>query len=160
MRWVKALAGFAIGTFGSVSIGACETGDTTIKATFRLATTRVRPTPRVAGTDNSFVIVLKPDRSVSEQFTSSGEKPVKATGSQVLGEGRFRVVGENSIERVISLDTHIERVTIRVTGHTCSASWAFELKPGQTEYKLYSTQLGQNAYYSRVATVNSTCSIR
>jgi hypothetical protein len=136
-------------------------GDTLISVHYRSKAVRVRPTPRVGGVDVDFRIVLHSDGRVEDAWSVKDGKRGNRTSKLGPNSGGvvYRVLDAGTITRTGDVGTHFHKMTIRVSGKNCTADVEFVLKPGQTEYRDYSTELKTMATYSSLGTQYVTCVI-
>ena len=136
--------------------------DTVISVFYASKAVRVRPRPNQGGTGHvTFRIVLHANGTVEDAFENKdGPKGKMKTklGKQPRG-AVYRVIDASTIERTAEEPTHFHKLTIKVNGKNCTANVDYTLKPGQTEYRGYSTELKQWAYYSKMEMEYATCVI-
>jgi hypothetical protein len=149
------------------SPAVAEKGDAIITVDYETRAVRVRPEPDVRHSQHRMVIVLHPDGRVEDEYTGAGPHPsVFANKNRRLGNTesasnvRYRVVDKNTISRTSESGALVSTLTVVVSGKTCTANIDYSLKPGETEFKAFSTQLGTMAYYSETAATRTTCKIR
>jgi hypothetical protein len=113
--------------------------------------------------------VLNPDGTASADVTQTafyifsstihfegrlGSPPTAAPG----GTAQIRVAGRNSLRLIWNLPNNQLVVRIDVSGRSCSASFASELRPGQSEHTLYD---GNQYHYCNAPRVEqASCQVR
>jgi hypothetical protein len=144
-----------------VPSAVAETGDITISIHYRSKAVRVRPTPRIGGTDVDFMIVLHANGKVQDGYSVKGGK--SGSSKSEMGPKAngvvYRVVDAGTITRTSDAGTHLYKITVRVSGKNCTANVEYILKPGKKEYRDFSTELGTMAYFSSLEATNVTCAI-
>jgi hypothetical protein len=153
---------FAGACFLDSEIAAAASGDTAIHVHYAAKSVRVRPQPNNGGSGTvDFEILLHPNGKVEDKFAV--KDGLKGEFKSKLGnqshKAVYRVIDASTIERTTDLGTHFHKLTIKVAGKNCTANVEYLLKPGQTEYRDYSTQLKKWAYYSKLEMDYATCVI-
>ena len=148
--------------FSGSEISAAASGDTAIHVHYAAKSVRVRPQPNNGGSGTVDVeILLHANGKVEDKFAVkdglSGESKSKL-GSR-SHNAVYRIIDASTIERTTDLGTHFYKLTVKVAGKNCTANVEYLLKPGQTEYRDYSTQLKTWAYYSKLEMDYATCVI-
>ena len=171
---VNRSVGFFLGlAFAFVALAGsarAEGGDTRIKLGFTVKATLAenRDVPGVvAGSSgparHNFTVLLKPDGVVSESYEGSGRFVLVNKGEAVLGQDgnrlQYRVVDQNTIERISQNDNQVQTVTVKVDGKSCPMAFKIELKPGKTAYVAYSQSRGRMLNYRSFELVESSCMI-
>lgn len=140
---------------------AAAPGDTNIYVHYKVNAVRVRPSFRVGSATVDFRIVLHANGTVKDAFAvkdgQKGGAKVKL-GRQPKGV-TYRVIDNSTIERTFDVGTHIHKLTVKVEGKNCTAASDYTLKPGKKEFRDYSTELKQLAYYSSLKAEYVTCVI-
>ena len=73
------------------------------------------------------------------------------------GTAQVRVAGQHRLLLIWNLPNNQFVVTVNVTGQTCNASFAANLKPGQSEYSLYDGNIYH--YCGRPVPVSASCQV-
>jgi len=73
------------------------------------------------------------------------------------GTAQVRVAGQHRLLLIWNLPNNQMVVTVNVTGQTCSASFATNLKPGKSEYTLFDGNIYH--YCDRPIPVSSSCQV-
>jgi hypothetical protein len=144
---------------------SAASSDTKIYVFYGVKAVRARPQPTQGKATGEFRILLRADGKVEDRFESksgqlAGQKSQLKSrlGAQPL-KAVYRVIDDSTIQRTTDLGTHFHRLTIKLVGKNCTATSEWVLKPGQKEYRDYSIQLKQMAYYSLLETEYATCVI-
>ena len=156
------LVGIAALGFDTLDANAAS-GDTIIKVSYQTKTYRTRPHPGPGGALNSFEFVLHRNGTVNEKYSMEGANPLSKESNRELGRSSrvsLRVVSDIEIERIVDDETSTHRIRITLTGKSCVAEVSGELKPGQTEYRGWTSKYGQDAFFSRVEYHDIRCSIQ
>lgn len=136
-------------------------GDTNIYVHYKVNAVRVRPSARAGSATVDFRIVLQANGTVSDAFAVKdglkGGVKIKL-GRQPKGVV-YRVIDDSTIERTADVATHMHKLTVKVAGKNCTATSDYVLKPGQKEFREYSTELKQMAYFSSLKAEYVTCVI-
>jgi hypothetical protein len=138
-------------------------GDTVINIAVTVRTDRVRPEPSTGFSTPKWSFVLHKDKTVTDTYDSTGDRPLKETNLRKLGgknEGRFEVLGPDHLRRHSAGKTFTQQIDVFIKGPTCTAAYEMKLKPGFKEFELYSPQLGKTAYYRVIAMESATCEIK
>lgn len=109
--------------------------------------------------------VLNADRSASADLTINGfmlntnvhfdARLGRSTLPAPGGTSQLRVLGRDRIRAIWSLPNNNLIMDFAVSGRSCSAVLTMSLKPGKTQYSMYS---GSKFYYCSAARVlNTTC---
>ena len=99
-------------------------------------------------TETAFIL------STQIHFEGRLGRPTPAPG----GTAQVRVAGQHRLLLIWNLPNNQFVVTVNVTGQTCNASFAANLKPGKTEYTLYD---GNTYHYcGRPVPVSATCQVQ
>lgn len=145
---------------------SAASGDTNIFVSYKIDTTRLRPSPVSGVGEVSLRAVLHSDGTVDDVVEAKGGKNTKQwqlndrkLGGQKDFKPQWRVIDENTLERKSSERTYDLIVRVIVKGKNCKADVAYALHPGQKEYVVYSTQLDQIAYYSKLKPFALKCKI-
>jgi len=139
-------------------------GDTNIHVTYKVASTRVRPSPIEGDGSGSLRVILHADGKVDDVVEGEGkyakrwEMKDRKLGPQDSG-AQYRVIDRNTIVRTSSSPTHTFTVRITVSGTSCRANVTYTLKPGHREFEVYSPQLGTAAFYSKLSPHSISCRI-
>ncbi len=150
----------------SAAYGAAETsdGDTHIFVYYVTKSVRVRPSTRIGETAVDYEIVLHPNGKVEDAWGEKGgrkgETDVKLGGNLGEGQAVYRVIDTNTIVRRGDVGNYIFQLTVNVGGKNCSVKVEYLLKPGEQEYRSYSNELKQMAYFSSIEMAYSTCVIK
>jgi hypothetical protein len=88
--------------------------------------------------------------------TTVGPNETMAVGS---GRARWRVTGPNELLREANYPQHIQRLTVKVVGKSCTVSVSYALKPGFHEYRLTNQRSGQLEYLKSMRADNVSCRI-
>jgi hypothetical protein len=133
---------------------------TTIKFSFVLTTDVVEPAARNGSHTGYSATLLLSGKAVNEQWTSvklSGANSDYYHDNGGLG-GAWRVLSPNTIGASWRMLNYTKSVTVRVSGKSCSVSYATELDPGQA---LYRGKIDGAVYgYSRPVMTDPSCSIQ
>ena len=118
---------------------------------------RIAPTVYDGPFQATFALVLDERGGVSERYDLSGRygKKNQKTETKLGGTGStttYRVVDENTIERVVTWADHSDIFTVKVAGKTCSLS--FEQRKSGPTFKSFSTGLGVMATYTSMRLVD------
>ncbi|OQW58294.1 MAG: hypothetical protein A4S14_08150 [Proteobacteria bacterium SG_bin9] len=136
-------------------------GDTNIYVHYKVNAVRVRPSARVGSATVDFRIVLRANGTVSDAFAV--KDGLKGTAKVKLGRQPkgvvYRVIDDSTIERTFDVGAHIHKLTVKVAGKNCTATSDYILKPGEKEFRDYSTELKQMAYFSSLKAEYVTCVI-
>jgi len=152
----------SVATVGEIPIVSAKTGDTHISIHYRAKSVRVRPTPRTGVGDVDFGIVLHADRTIEDSYSvKDGKHGDSKTRLGPVSKGVvvYRVLDSGTITRTADVGTHFHKITVHTSGKNCTADVEFILKPGQTEYREFSTELKVMAYFSTLQTEYVTCVI-
>jgi hypothetical protein len=133
--------------------------EATISVAINYTDYRVSPEPGPGKNVVEYTFILHTDGTVDEVMEVHGKHRTKSTSLQTLGN-RFRVLDDNSLERRTESKDHITQLKIAVSGKTCRATMAIQLKPGFTEFEDFSRSLNVKAYYRDWKMTSSTCSIK
>ena len=134
--------------------------ETKIHVVFHNYYERVRPGYAAGLVNEEMNVVLSGKNQVSESFTSSNHAASQSwSTSASLGGGRWRVTGPNRVERVLNEPQHTRTDVIEVHGSNCVATSKFVLKPGFSEYDIYSIMLRARAIYKQARMESSECEI-
>jgi hypothetical protein len=154
---------------GCCSVLPAHADDTvTIHVNYQKFSNRVRPNPGPATAKTDFTLVLSGKNDIKESGTvSSGNNSISGSTSTkfntaVTGGERtlkWRVAGPNKIVAIIDYPQNQQIQTISVNGKTCTINVVDRLKPGFTEYMLWSASLNQIAYYDQVKFLGGSCTI-
>lgn len=159
---ISLLVGFAAFGLNIVDANAAA-GDTIIKVSYETKTYRTRPHPGPGGALNSFEFVLHRNGTADEKYSMEGANPLLKKSNRELGRSSrvsLRVVSDIEIERIVDDETSTHRIRVTVTGKSCVAEVSGELKPGQTEFRGWTSKYGQEAFFSRVEYHDIRCSIQ
>ena len=159
---ISLLVGCAVLSLNTADANAAS-GDTIIKVSYQTKTYRTRPHPAPGGALNSFEFVLHRNGTVDEKYSMDGANPLLKQSNRELGRPSrvsLRVVSDIEIERIVDDDTSTHRIRVTVTGKSCVAEVSGELKPGQTEFRGWTSKYGQEAFFSRVEYHDIRCSIQ
>jgi hypothetical protein len=142
-------------------------GETRIDLAFDEADMRVRPDPKPGGVRHVFHIVLSNGNEVTEAKTATAwdgqaisNSLQEKLGGETDGKPIWHVVTSNSLVRF--QDFPQSTLTMKVfllPNKSCRLEVSAKLKPGFTEYEIYSIHKHQMAYYSKWDTSNPTCTI-
>jgi hypothetical protein len=158
---VLALVAASVVTVNEMPIANAEAGDTHISIHYRSKSVRVRPTPRTGGADVDFGIVLHADGTVEDSYSvKDGKHGSSKSRLGPVSKGLiYRVQDSGTFTRTVDLGTHYHKITVHTSGKNCTADVEFVLKPGQKEYREFSTELKTMAFYSSLGTEYVTCVI-
>jgi hypothetical protein len=127
---------------------------------------QVRPKTIVVYNTRTVQVTLGENNKLSERFRSTGgavadstvgpNEPTACCGS---GNARWRVSGPNALLREANYPQHIQRLTVKVEGKSCTVSISYALKPGFHEYRLTNQRSGQPEYLKSLRTDNISCRI-
>jgi hypothetical protein len=157
---VLLLTAASVITVNESAIANAETNDTHISIHYRARSVRVRPTPRTGGGDVDFGIVLHADGTVEDSYSVKDGK--HGSSKSKLGPSKglvYRVLDSGTVTRTADLGTHYHKITIHTSGKNCTADVEFILKPGEKEYREFSTELKTMALFSSLRTEYVTCVI-
>lgn len=156
MRWLVLCAAIM-----TPALANAESGDTFITVNYVVRQMRVRPSPMLKHGRSTINMVLHKDGTIDDTHRAYGPhaKPASKTEKR-LGADTYKVVNENSIKRISHTGDLTRTVTVTVNGRSCTANVELTLKPGKTEYKGYSTELGTEAYYTNPTLERASCTIR
>lgn len=121
-------------------------------------TYRVSPNPGPASNHVDFVVGLKDDGSVSQDYQETGPHARHVSTDSKLGQG-MRVVDANTLTRTIDFKDRVNTLTIKVAGKTCQATLTNTLKPGFNAFEARSTKYGGTGLYRDWKQTSSTCTI-
>jgi hypothetical protein len=151
--------------------GACaENADTQIKLKYIIKAT-LAENPEVPGASagasgparHNFTIVLKPGGDISESYEGSGKFVLVRKNEAVLGaDGQslsYKVVDQNTIQRLASYESWEQTITIRVSGKSCSMQYEVKLKPGKKVFVAFSQSRGRMMNYRSFELIESSCNI-
>jgi hypothetical protein len=130
-----------------------------INVRIEFSTYRVRPNPGPASSHVDFVVGLKDDGSVSQEYQETGQYARHTSSDSRLGQG-MRVTDANTLTRTIDFKDRVNVLTIKVSGKTCHATLTNTLKPGFDSFEANSSHFGGAAFYRDWRQTSSTCSIR
>jgi hypothetical protein len=165
MRALCAISVLMLSWSGALAQGANE--QTIIDLAYDETDMRVRPDPAPGGVRHVIHLVLSNGNEVTEtkSDTAADGKAEHSSFQNKLGGENGRVVwhvaGHNSLIRF--QDWPQSTLTMKVTllpNKSCTLEVTPKLKPGFTEYEIYSIHKGSMAYYSKWETSNPTCAIR
>lgn len=141
-----------------------QSGDTTITVRYRNSSVRVQPSYLESYSDIQTRMVLHSDSKINDQSSSTGARGTQVASVSSLGGNdsavTYKVVGPSKIERILNSRNYVQTMLVSVNGKSCTAQVVNTLKPGQTLYDAYSTQLGVMALYSTLKPVGVSCSIQ
>ena len=146
-------------TVQAIPTADAQTGDTHILVHYRSKSVRVRPTPSSGRADVDFRIVLHADGTVEDNYSMEGKQ---GSSKAKLGPSKrlaYRVLDSGTITRTVDLGTHYHKITVHTSGKNCAAEVEFILKPGEIEYRDFSTELKTMAFFSSLGTQYVTCVI-
>jgi hypothetical protein len=135
--------------------------DARISIHYRAKSVRVRPTPRTGGGDVDFSIILHADGTVEDSYSVKDGKH-DSSKSRLGPHSRgvvYRVLDSQTFTRTVDVGTHYHKITVHTSGKNCTADVEFILKPGETEYREFSTELKIMAFFSSLRTEYVTCVI-
>jgi hypothetical protein len=160
--WFRVLLPLAatVVTVHAIPTAKAESGDTHISIHYRAKSERVRPTPRTGGGDVDFSIVLHADGTIADSYSVKDGK--HGSSKSKLGPSKgpvYRVLDSGTVTRTVDLGTHYHKITIHTSGKNCTADVEFILKPGEKEYREFSTELKTMAFFSSLRTEYVTCVI-
>ena len=160
--WFRVLLVFATSviTVDAIPTANAEGGDTHISIHYRTKSVRVRPTPRTGGGDVDFGIILHADGTVEDSYSVRDGK--HGSSKSKLGPSKglvYRVLDSSTVTRTVDLGTHYHKITVHTSGKNCTADVEFILKPGEVEYREFSTELKTMAFFSSLRTEYVTCVI-
>ena len=128
----------------------------------------VRPRQATWTVNKSVKLRLEGGNTITEGYTSRNNA---GDSVNLSGQGRFRdemvqgersqtnwrVLDDNTLVRTWNRAQHVETIRVTVSGNTCQATIAYELKPGFKEYQTPSIRDGRPLYFSSFAAQNITC---
>jgi hypothetical protein len=128
----------------------------------------VRPRQATWNVNKNLKLKLETGGAISEGYTSRNNTGDTANLSgqgrfrdaMVHGEGNqssWRVLDDNTLLRTWSRAQHFETMRVTVSGNTCKAAIAYELKPGFKEYQLPSIRDGRPLYFTALAAKDIAC---
>ena len=147
-----------------------QSANTRIKLQFGIKAT-VAENPGVAGivpgysaiARHNFTILLKPGGDVTESYEGSGKFVLVKNNETALGADgqplRYKVVDENTIQRITSSDNQEQTITVRVSGQSCSMQYEVKLKPGKKVLVAFSQSQGRMLNYRSFVLADSSCTI-
>jgi hypothetical protein len=154
--------------FMSAGAGAQNNGGVKIQVKYHEFLEQVRPVAKAFLRNQDIEVTLHNGNQVTERRSSS--RPDGQTVGQAESEGVFgsaassgrmivnwRVSGRNSLVRNLEGPQHIEVLRINVSGHSCTASVSYSLKPGFREY--LRTPHGELHYFSSIQATVDSCVI-
>jgi hypothetical protein len=148
-----------------------QNGESTkIHVTSKFYGVRVRPEPGIVNTNVEGTLTLSGTNEVAVTNTASdGSSSRTVNGGKVAfgtaqtagdATGAWHIAGPHKLVQIIDTPQNRTIATVVVTGKTCSYKVVLQLKPGSTEYKIFSTTLNAWAYYSQARLSNVTCTIQ
>ena len=130
-------------------------GDTHIRVFYRTKWIRDRPVHAEGFGSCSWNIILHPDGKIDDTWREDSGR--SGSSQRTLGNQNsvavFHVVNSNIIARVLDAGSHIETLTVRVAGKSCSADYKFVLKPGKTEI------VHPTGFYRSIKMIETSCAI-
>jgi hypothetical protein len=128
----------------------------------------VRPRQATWNVNKNLKLKLETGGAISEGYTSRNNTGDTANLS---GQGRFRdemahgegnqsswrVLDDNTLLRTWTRAQHVETMRVTVSGNTCKATIAYELKPGFKEYQLPSIRDGRPLYFTALSAKDIAC---
>ena len=128
----------------------------------------VRPRQATWNVNKNLKLKLEAGGAIAEGYTSrnSSGDSVNLSGqgrfrdAMVHGEGNqssWRVLDDNTLLRTWSRAQHVETMRVTVSGNTCKAAIAYELKPGFKEYQLPSIRDGRPLYFTALSAKDIAC---
>ena len=128
----------------------------------------VRPRQATWNVNKNLKLKLETGGAISEGYTSRNNTGDTANLSgqgrfrdaMVHGEGNqssWRVLDDNTLLRTWSRAQHVETMRVTVSGNTCKATIAYELKPGFKEYQLPSIRDGRPLYFTALSAKDIAC---
>lgn len=157
---------FALAT----SPARAEQRETVIHVVYVNEFARVRPNPWSGSSREELTIVLSGKNDLREEHTDSGSRfSVPPSFNSKLGGDalapnsgyavRWHVLSATSLQRTVDFPQSTRIDLIEIDGAQCRAKWEQRLKPGFTEYYLYSSFWGGYSFYISAHMVSSTCEI-
>ena len=152
------------------SVAFAQSSDTQIKLQYGIKATWAE-NPNVPGVKaglsgisrHNVTIVLKKDGEISEAYQGSGKFVLVKKNDAVLGADgatlQYKVIDENTIQRISTSETHVQSITVRVAGRSCSMQFEIALKPGKQVYVAFSQSKGQPLNYRSFELADSSCAI-
>jgi len=150
MRWLFLLALF---------LPTSALAEAKINVRIEFTSYRVSPNPGPANNHVDFLVTLKDDGSVSQEYQETGPYARHLSSDSKLGQGT-RVTDANTLTRTIDFKDRVNTLTIKVSGKTCQATLTNTLKPGFSAFEAMSTHHGGTAFYRDWRQTSSTCTIR
>ncbi|CAN0512166.1 unnamed protein product, partial [Phaeothamnion confervicola] len=71
----------------------------------------------------------------------------------------YRVLDDNTIQATRQFESHTVLVTAKISGATCEATVAYNLKPGFDAYLMYSPRFGREVRFRDMRDAKAICSI-
>jgi hypothetical protein len=152
----------------SATAGAQNGGEVKIQVKYHEYLEQVRPVAKAFLRNQDIEVTLHNGNQVTERREwsrpdgqSLGQAESEGVFGSAAGSGRmsvnWRVSGRNSLVRNLEGPQHIEALRINVSGHSCTASVSYSLKPGFREY--LRTPHGELHYFSSIQATVDSCVI-
>lgn len=151
--------------FALIVVAPPALAQSTINIQYTEIAERVRPDTKLVYNTRTVQMTLGENNKLSEKSRSTGglvadstvgPNETAATGS---GRARWRVSGPNALLREANYPQHIQRLTVKVMGKSCTVSVSYALKPGFHEYRLTNQRSGQLVYMKSLRADNISCRI-
>lgn len=150
-------------------VSSAFAADTQIHAEYTATLDRLSPNPRPGiPMRQSFDVTLSGANSVTESSArNSGQASDNYKGMRVLGQNssdggflKWKVAGQNRLQRVVTYPNNVTTMTIAVSGSSCTFNVDFSLKPGASEFMFKMIQGGGMGKFSQPRVQSTSCTIR
>jgi hypothetical protein len=137
----------------------------TINIQYTEISERARPDAKLVYNTRTVQVTLGDNNKLSEKSRSTGglvaDTTVGPNETTAVGSGtaRWRVSGPSELAREANYPQHIQRLTVKVVGKSCTVSISYALKPGFHEYRLTNQRSGTEAYLKSMRADNISCRI-
>ena len=124
---------------------------------------RILPFPQKTATNAQLEVRITGTGTVqhTESRVSSGTLVGKAAALKLgtaVNQG-WQIAGPSQLINVAGFQSYERAILVTVSGLSCTARVAYNLKPGYADYRYRSVKTGENAVARSVSAVNTTCSI-
>lgn len=133
-----------------------------INVSYTMTHSRLRPDPMKDITATvRYEVNLGQSGSIKEdRKRTAGSLADAESQNRKLGDGQWKVTGENQLQRTINAPQSTTVMTITTNGNSCKLDIKFMLKAGFSEYKYKRIDNGTMAFYGEPSGVSTTCNIR
>jgi len=151
--------------FALIVVAPAALAQSTINIQYTEISDRVRPDAKLVYNTRTVQVTLGENNKLSEKSRSTGglvaDTTVGPNETTAVGSGRarWRVSGPNELLREANYPQHIQRLTVKVVGKSCTVSVSYALKPGFHEYLLTNQRSGQASYLKNMRADNISCRI-